>query len=1543
MSSGDNEEDYKQSPRQIDDDDHHGNNNNNNNNKEEDDRVPMDFELIESVEWGPRRGEDGYDTDQELAPRPRRKPPQEPCGCLPPDQDGALACLDDSCVLYACREECRSNCEAGPLCGNKRIQKREFCQTEVFDAGRKGRGLRLARNADPVGKGDLIGEYTGRAVRAAALPRLFRRYQLDRQLYIMSLGMVDGCAKEALQVFLDAREKGGIARFINHSCRPNCQVELWNVKGVPRAAIIATTDIAHGEELTFDYQWERKRGRAPTVCHCGMPECRGTLELPKSLEEVDMLREFEGHWEQYTESTPPDKTLINRTVQIYSESHKEYFLGEVTDYDGVKGLHKILYRHGEKNDVDEVWEDLKKEDFMILNERIDKEHFSIGRKSVGRRRPSPTSSLLAAVTTSDRMMKPGHAMTKNYLYVQTHIKDGLKMHRLLERCQRTCNVQIAVQQFSRPPLPPDMEDPDDIEKHAALDRSLDGTVWKLTISGSDIPRALNILEKNVTYVEKKQAAAEEASAAQNTVKLEYSISGATDISGTSVLSSELPAPGSEIIFPRSIADHVKRRLPSVQGKCRAVNIMFAASDSKSKQFSRILLDGPLVSDVNAAKEHLWKFLVNLCEELKTPMAAKGIPRDLCFFGTVLSQQELQLLVDSSTQSQQQSSARNRKRPILPYDAAENLNESGLIRSFANTYHCTVWIQAQEDQGRVDSSNRLVNEATPDSFRRVYFGCHPSEVTKLGMALQTRASEIARGVKFLHLGGDRVFIKLMLKNGGQFFEFVRQVTGSNVSIDLMTGDHLRIDGRESANNVVLDEKVRSLSVSQRTDLAMEVIRLQVEFFRDECIRQQPWIFGRDWSLCSFVVDDLAAISTVSVGLLDRKSASSCGIEVAETVANLQLPPQVAGHAVVILYRFVCSKPFFSSQIKLREAVLACIFLANKAQKDTKWKRPEVVLEAGYNVFYPGSQFDAASEEAVVLGERVVAAEKEILESLQYDVFWRGTDWIHAAILGGGVMDEKRISLAFGFVFSGPVLCAGPELWLKYGIEYIFAAAAAVLRDDFTNVIQTLSLLPLKVAQAVELILKNVKHGRQSNGAEPFASLLPTDKAAIEKAASEISDKCIAIMAPGTELPPVLPASEAEQRYRIIGQQSRCCRRICGIPSGLLKECMSSVLDKIALESSCALYIHCTESDSLDLILDGCWRSIAVAENLMRTKFSNKMTMAPAFDVTSENLPERLSERSKEYPGLLKASDIQIGCGWIGCSLGSALDSMHSLHVGGKCCVAAKVGASILRESGLRWWIPSKYFSSTSANFGEMFLMNDVSQRVDHLRDIAKTFEGTGDDFPLLNSLGDPMDLKENFLPVSVQRWPSEKIEKKESASAAAKSKKAKSAAMSIGFSAAALQEIQMFKKLHCAIPTPQGHPNFIVPVCLAVPSGNGRISDQASNGTKTTMRTKVDPIISLFQSSDEKTESHEKRGDVLGNACIVFNPSPFVLHHFMSRKMRYSDGLSISPPILAAWFHDCLSVLVHCHANNILLRTVQSEQFVVDQCGVINQQAIVLGS
>jgi histone-lysine N-methyltransferase SETD1 len=46
---------------------------------------------------------------------------------------------------------------------------------------------------------------------------------------------------------VDATKKGGIARFINHSCNPNCTAKIIKVEGTPRIVIYALKDIGKSE------------------------------------------------------------------------------------------------------------------------------------------------------------------------------------------------------------------------------------------------------------------------------------------------------------------------------------------------------------------------------------------------------------------------------------------------------------------------------------------------------------------------------------------------------------------------------------------------------------------------------------------------------------------------------------------------------------------------------------------------------------------------------------------------------------------------------------------------------------------------------------------------------------------------------------------------------------------------------------------------------------------------------------------------------------------------------------------------------------------------------------------------------------------------------------------------------------------------------------------------------------------------------------------------------------------------------------------------
>jgi SET domain-containing protein len=80
---------------------------------------------------------------------------------------------------------------------------------------------------------------------------------------------------------IDAGVDGNDARFFNHSCGPNCQSRI-----IRRRVYLETIrDVEPGDELTYDYEIPRdgesdETARRKWPCHCGAPNCRGTLLLP---------------------------------------------------------------------------------------------------------------------------------------------------------------------------------------------------------------------------------------------------------------------------------------------------------------------------------------------------------------------------------------------------------------------------------------------------------------------------------------------------------------------------------------------------------------------------------------------------------------------------------------------------------------------------------------------------------------------------------------------------------------------------------------------------------------------------------------------------------------------------------------------------------------------------------------------------------------------------------------------------------------------------------------------------------------------------------------------------------------------------------------------------------------------------------------------------------------------------------------------------------------------------------------------------------------
>ena len=145
---------------------------------------------------------------------------------------------------------------------------------EVRSSSIQGSGAFAVR---PIPEGTRVIEYTGERITHQEADARYNDYEMER--HHTFLFSVDE------QTVIDATHEGSDARYINHSCNPNC--ESVNEDG--RIFIDAIRDIAPGEELFFDYAYERDGEEDPEderryACHCGAPNCRRTILAPRAEE-----------------------------------------------------------------------------------------------------------------------------------------------------------------------------------------------------------------------------------------------------------------------------------------------------------------------------------------------------------------------------------------------------------------------------------------------------------------------------------------------------------------------------------------------------------------------------------------------------------------------------------------------------------------------------------------------------------------------------------------------------------------------------------------------------------------------------------------------------------------------------------------------------------------------------------------------------------------------------------------------------------------------------------------------------------------------------------------------------------------------------------------------------------------------------------------------------------------------------------------------------------------------------------------------------------
>lgn len=78
------------------------------------------------------------------------------------------------------------------------------------------------------------------------------------------------------------RDSKGVARYLNHSCEPNCGIKR-------RFDVVAMRDIKKGEHITWDYEMTERSTWWQMRCRCGSPDCRKRIgdyrNMPKPVRE----------------------------------------------------------------------------------------------------------------------------------------------------------------------------------------------------------------------------------------------------------------------------------------------------------------------------------------------------------------------------------------------------------------------------------------------------------------------------------------------------------------------------------------------------------------------------------------------------------------------------------------------------------------------------------------------------------------------------------------------------------------------------------------------------------------------------------------------------------------------------------------------------------------------------------------------------------------------------------------------------------------------------------------------------------------------------------------------------------------------------------------------------------------------------------------------------------------------------------------------------------------------------------------------------------
>lgn len=211
-----------------------------------------------------------------------------PCSCRIAYEKGGQLCeaymLPYSQPIF----ECNTKCTCSTDCIN-RVTQCYSCLSvlSAFQTDRKGIGV---RTKEYIPRGTFVGEYVGEVLSSTQVKQRLESLRSEESCYIVQYKEHTDNGN-ILTTNIDAKHKGNLTRFINHSCSPNLVMVPIRIDSIlPRLCLFACRNIETNEEVCFSYFGKAGKDIDPTSteikfgkkqCLCESKECVGFLPLQR--------------------------------------------------------------------------------------------------------------------------------------------------------------------------------------------------------------------------------------------------------------------------------------------------------------------------------------------------------------------------------------------------------------------------------------------------------------------------------------------------------------------------------------------------------------------------------------------------------------------------------------------------------------------------------------------------------------------------------------------------------------------------------------------------------------------------------------------------------------------------------------------------------------------------------------------------------------------------------------------------------------------------------------------------------------------------------------------------------------------------------------------------------------------------------------------------------------------------------------------------------------------------------------------------------------